>query len=72
MVRTGIAATLVAAVICASIATAETYRGLTVAPEYRCAPYSSRDYPYPQSVEAQIVAELGGAIYGPYSGYLLP
>ena len=43
---------------------AETWRGLTVAPEHRCAPY---DYPYPQSVERDIVRELG-AVYGPYTG----
>ena len=57
-----------AALICASPAIAETYRGVTIAPEHRCTLYSSDDYPYPQSVEAQIVAELGGAIYGPYTG----
>ena len=47
---------------------AETWRGLTVAPEHRCAPYhKKRDYPYPQSVERDIVRELG-AVYGPYTG----
>ena len=47
---------------------AETWRGLTVAPEHRCAPYDKkRDYPYPQSVERDIVRELG-AVYGPYTG----
>ena len=68
MVRTVIASTLVAVATLTSPATAETYRGVTVAPEHRCTPYSSDDYPYPQSVEAQIVAALGGAIYGPYTG----
>ena len=49
-------------------ASAETWRGLTVAPEHRCAPYDKkRDYPYPQSVERHIVRELG-AVYGPYTG----
>ena len=49
-------------------ASAETWRGLTVAPESRCAPYDKkRDYPYPQSVERGIVRELG-AVYGPYTG----
>ena len=49
-------------------ASAETWRGLTVAPEYRCAPYDKRrDYPYPPSVERDIVRELG-AVYGPYTG----
>ena len=47
---------------------AETWRGLTVAPEHRCAPYNKkRDYLYPQSVERDIVRGLG-AMYGPYTG----
>ncbi len=45
----------------------ETWRGLTVAPEYRCAPYDSGDYSYPQSVEDRLIAELGG-VYSPYTG----
>ena len=49
-------------------AAAETWRGLTVAPEYRCSPYRSDDYHYPQSVEPQIVRSMGGRIYGPYTG----
>ena len=54
--------------ILASQAYAETWRGLTVAPENRCSGYSSNDYAYPSSVEARIVESLGGAIYGPYTG----
>ena len=47
---------------------AETWRGLVVAPEHRCSDYDKkRDYPYPQSVERDIVRELG-AVYGPYTG----
>ena len=46
----------------------ETWRGLVIAPEHRCAPYDRRQYPYPQSVEAEIVAGMGGRIYGPYMG----
>ena len=46
----------------------DTWRGLTVTPEHRCTPYVRRDYPYPQSVEADIVASMGGWIYGPYTG----
>ena len=47
---------------------AETWRGLTVAPEHRCAPYDNkRDYPYPPSVEHDIVRGLG-VVYGPYTG----
>ena len=44
------------------------WRGLTVAPEHRCATYDKkRDYPYPQSVERDIVRALG-TVYGPYTG----
>ena len=46
----------------------ETWRGLTVTPEHRCAPYDRRDYSYRQSVEAQIVESMGGRVYGPYTG----
>ena len=47
---------------------AETWRGLTVAPEHRCADYDKkRDYPYPASIEDDIVHALGG-VYGPYTG----
>ena len=49
-------------------AAAETWRGLTVAPENRCSPYDRRrDYPYPQPVEREIVRDLG-AVYGPPDG----
>ena len=44
-----------------------SWRGLTIAPERRCAPYDADDYRYAQSVEDRIVAELGG-VYGPYTG----
>ena len=47
---------------------AETWRGLAVAPEDRYAPYDRADYPYSQSVEAEVVASMGGRIYGPYTG----
>ena len=43
-----------------------TWRGLTIAPEERCASYDSDDYRYPQSVETEIVRALGG-IYSPYT-----
>ena len=44
-----------------------TWRGITIAPEERCSPYDSDDYPYSPSVEPKIVDELGG-VYGPYTG----
>ena len=49
------------------LASADTYRGVPVAPESRCAPYDRSEYPYSQSVERRIVEGLG-AIYGPYTG----
>ena len=42
-------------------------RALRVAPEWRCSAYDRADYPYRQSVEAVVIAELGG-VYGPYTG----
>ena len=52
------------AFVVAATASAETLRGLTVAPEHRCSPYDRRrDYPYPESVEQDIVRQLG-AVYG--------
>ena len=57
-----------AAFVLVGPASAESWRGLTVAPEHRCSAYDrKRDYPYPQSVEQDIVRELG-AVYGPYTG----
>ena len=58
---------VVALAALAGAASAETWGGLTVAPEHRCSPCDrKRDYHYPQSVEQDIVRELG-AVYGPYT-----
>ena len=46
---------------------ADTWRGLVVAQEHRCSPYDRGDYRYSQSVETDIVAAMGGRIYGPYT-----
>ena len=43
------------------------WRGLDIAAEDRCTPYDADDYPYSQSVEDQIIAQLGGTIYSPYT-----
>ena len=45
----------------------QTYRGVRVEPEVRCAPYDRDEYRYPQSVESEIIAGIG-EIYGPYTG----
>ena len=57
-----------AGLLAAALQDPDTWRGLAVAPEHRCAPYNRADYPYPQSIEARIVGAQGGVIYGPYSG----
>ncbi len=45
------------------------WRGLIVEPENRCSSYDkSEQYPYPQSVEDEIVENMGGVVYGPYTG----
>ena len=44
------------------------WHGLRIDDEARCSPYDPDDYPYPQSVEARIVADMGDIIYGPYTG----
>ena len=56
------------AVLAPASAFADTWRGLVVAPEHRCALYDRADYAYPRSVEARIVASMGGRVYGPYTG----
>lgn len=56
--------------LAATPATADEYwRGLKVEPENRCSPYDKKtQYPYPQSVEDDIVRVMGGRVYGPYTG----
>ncbi|MDO6636841.1 excalibur calcium-binding domain-containing protein [Pseudoalteromonas carrageenovora] len=55
--------------ISASATASDTWKGLTVKPENRCSPYNkSEQYPYPQSVEDNVVASMGGVVYSPYSG----
>ena len=44
------------------------WRGLVVATENRCSPYTADYYPYSQGVEERIIVEMGGIIYGPYTG----
>ena len=63
-----LSSTLLVALFTITTATAETWRGLPIAPEHRCSPYSARDYRYPPSVERRIVAKQGGKIYSPYTG----
>ena len=50
----------------------ETWCGLMVLTEYRCSPYDREaDYPYSQSLEPQIAANLGGW-WSPYDGTAFP
>ena len=56
-------------VVSQSVFAQQMWRGLVVAPENRCSPYDKKkQYPYPQSVEDIIVANMGGVVYGPYTG----
>jgi hypothetical protein len=50
-----------------NMVTGNVWRGLTVAPEKRCAPYERRPYRYSSSVEYAVVDRLG-SIYSPYTG----
>ena len=45
------------------------WRGIEIRDESRCSPYDRSDYRYSQSVEDDIIEELGG-IYSPYTGEL--
>ena len=68
MRNAGMCIALIAALVIQTKAVGqETYRGVRVAPEVRCTPYNRDDYPYPQSVESDIIADIG-KIYGPYTG----
>ena len=51
-----------------SVAQAETWRGVEVAPENRCSPYDRDDYPYSPAVEARILKRDGGVIRCRYTG----
>lgn len=46
-----------------------TWRGLTVRPESRCAPYDRSDYAYPRSRERDVQDEIGSAAGGWYGLY---
>lgn len=52
----------------AAAASANWLAGIPIRDEDRCAPYESDDYRYPQALEAQIMAEMDGAFYSPYTG----
>ena len=71
--RVALAVTLAVCAMLAAAAVVEPaddpprmWRGLVVADEDRCAPYDGDLYPYPPSVEDEIVRRLGG-IYSPYT-----
>ena len=68
--RAGFAAgvTLMALTAAGTVKADGTWRGLTVAPGHRCAPYDREDYPHSQSVEARIIGGMGGRVYRPYTG----
>jgi len=49
-----------------STSSSTVWRGIVIAEEHRCSPYTPEDYSYSQSVEDDIIARLGG-IYSPYT-----
>lgn len=53
--------------VAASQAQESHWRGVPLAPENRCSEYDSEDYPYPQSVELDIIEAQGGTICSPYT-----
>ena len=59
---------IIAIAVFFSTAQAQTWQGLRIAPEQRCAEYVRKDYAYPASVEDAIIAQMGGVIYSPYTG----
>ncbi len=46
----------------------DMWRGIVVAPEDRCTTYNADDYRHSASVEAEVVAAMGGRVYEPYRG----
>ncbi len=52
----------------ATAASANWLAGIPIRAENRCTRYESDDYRYPQSLEAQIMAEMDGSFYSPYTG----
>ncbi|MBD0788200.1 excalibur calcium-binding domain-containing protein [Vibrio sp. Y2-5] len=67
---------IVRALIFASLAfsnmvtASEIWHGLVVEPENRCSAYNKKEqYPYPASIEHDIVKQMGGVVYGPYTGH---
>ena len=49
-----------------STSSSTVWRGIVIAEEQRCSPFTQEDYSYSQSVEDDIIARLGG-IYSPYT-----
>ena len=64
----GFALTLIVLLLSVGSVQGETWRGLTVAPEKRCAPYERSDYAYRSTpLEMLLMLQLGG-VYAPYTG----
>ena len=56
-----------AVAVLGSAAWAEQWRGLEIAEEHECTEYDSDDYRYSPALEAEIIEQMGGYIYGPYT-----
>lgn len=61
-----IATQILLAALIIGCTTEETWRGLVVSPEKRCAPYKKSDYPHSQSVEMVLHGLYGGKFFSPY------
>ena len=62
-----LALTLILLTIASLQAQESSWRGIPIAPEYRCAPYDRTAYPYDPSLEMDIIAAMGGEICSPYN-----
>ena len=52
----------------ATVEAANVLAGIQIREEDRCAPYKASAYSYPGSLEAEILREMGGLYYSPYTG----
>ena len=51
----------------ATVEAANVLAGIPIQEEHRCTPYSSSAYSYPDSLEAEILREMDGLYYSPYT-----
>lgn len=59
---------LLAVLIPSTLQAQQPSPAIVIKPEDRCSPYDRAHYPYPQTVEDEIIARMDGLIYSPYTG----